>query len=131
MRQSVGLFNDTWTIFTWIDKNETNEHKYVTAYTNEIPLHGIHYFEFWLHSKSHSNYIPKVFVGLCNSSEASLLEDTYKERGSLLFHSYDSQFWNSGNQMQMYSTNRIISWARNQIEKNDTIWIAIDLRQAS
>lgn len=91
MRQSVGLFNDTRTIFTRIDKNDSNEHKYVSAYTNEIPLHGIHYFEFKLHSRSsHANYTPKVFVGLCNQAEASLLEDTYKERGSLLFHSYDS-----------------------------------------
>jgi hypothetical protein len=90
MRQAVGLFNDTRTIFTWVDKNESNEFKYVSAFTNEIPLHGIHYFEFRLHSKSQSNYIPKVFVGLCNGQESSLLEDTFKERGSLLFHSYDS-----------------------------------------
>ena len=77
----------------------------MSAISNDLPLHGIHYLEFKLYSKKKSSITPKVFVGLCNGNESSTLEDTFKERGSLLFFSYDSQFWNSGNQMQMYSTN--------------------------
>ena len=89
--------SDGSTFFKRVAASEKTENAYVSAIsTSPLPLHGIHYWEIRLLNNKNPNISRKVFVGICNSSECASLEDTFKEKNSLLLYTYDSNFWNHG-----------------------------------
>jgi hypothetical protein len=118
------------TIFKRINKSEMNENRYVTAtHSDPLPLHGIHYFEIKLLPSPNQNITSKVFVGLCNPNETNNLEDTFKDKNSLMFYTYNLSFWSNGSQLSSSYINRCIR-LKNSLESGDVLRIAVDFRLA-
>jgi len=118
------------TFFKRVKKSHLNETRYVTAtHSEELPLHGIHYFEIKMLPSQNQNVTSKIFVGLCNPSDNVNLEDTYKDKSGLLFYTYDLKFWSNGAPLQASYGNRFMR-IRNSIDSGDVVRIAIDFRRA-
>ena len=92
-----------------VKRSNIIDSKYVTATHSEaLPLHGIHYFEIKILPSHNQNVVNKIFIGLWNPNETPTLEDTYKDKNSLFFYTYDANFWSNGNHISnsLGNTNR-------------------------
>jgi hypothetical protein len=111
-------------------KSEFNESRYVTAtHSESLPLHGIHYLEVKILPTKNQSVTNKLFVGLCSLNDTNHLEDTFKDKNSLMFYTYDQNFWSNGNHLSSSYINRHIRM-RSSLEGGDILRIAVDFRLA-
>ena len=96
--------------------------------SDQLPLHGIHYWEIKLKTDNPTN-LKKVYVGLCSTIDNHSLEDTFRTKSAIMLNCFDSTFWNHGQQVQVFS-NKYIK-IKQPMEDTDVIRIAVDLRMAN
>jgi len=86
------------TIIKRVQATESMARNYVSAiFTEELPLHGLHYFEIRVKNKSGQEMNPRrVYVGLCNKRDNYTTMDPHHSKSSLLLNLQDSSFWAKG-----------------------------------
>ena len=120
----------TTTLLKRVKRSNIIDSKYVTAtHSDPLPLHGIHYFEVKIMPSQNQNVVNKIFIGLCNPNETPSLEDTFKDKSSLFFYTYDANFWSNGNHISNSLGSRSIRF-RNSLDGGDILRIVVDFRLA-